>query len=402
MRSRQDTAEIFSTYISFESDRFTRWLADPKLRKNMERCLTQVSEFEASKQYFSLYWHQHWEKQSHRLALMHLGAYLQESGYWAANKFSSRFAIQQFSLADCFQVAFTKLDKCLASYQSERGATLESFAKLFFSSTIANELRRAKAIDVVSDWLLLRKLTRKQLIESLKEAGGLDEQAQATYRLAWACFREHYGSQREAGVKRLPKPTMETWSAVAKLYNAERLSQLSVLGESVDASTVQAWLADCVQWARRYLYPTVASLNVSVPGQVSGEAQDFLSDGFEDSLIDKALLVAAENSRLQQQQTVNTILEKAVSALKAPEKQFLYQYYCEGLSQGEIAHRAGIDQSTASRRIRNARRKLMDSLIAWRQEILLAEKRAADMSKAEKTAVSNALKLWLQENFCSG
>ena len=151
MRSRQDIIDIFSTYINFESDRFSGWLADPRLQVSMKKCLSKVSAQQTSKPFLALYWHQQWQAKSHRHAIAHLAAHLQEAAYWAAYTFASRFELKQFSLADCFQVTFTQLDKALTSFNPARGTSLESFAKLFFKSTITNELRRAREINISSD-----------------------------------------------------------------------------------------------------------------------------------------------------------------------------------------------------------------------------------------------------------
>ena len=395
MRTRQDITDIFSTYIRFDSDRFAGWLPEPRLRTNMTQCLTQVSGTQMSKNFFALYWHQHWQKQSHRLALMHLGAHLQESGYWAAYKLTSRFSLQQLSLADCFQVAFVKLEKGLGSFHADRGTTLESFAKLFFKSTITNELRRAKELDVSSDWLLLRKLTRKQFIESVKESGGLGSDDVAQYRLAWMCFKQKYATHKEAGTYQLAKPTPESWASAAKLYNQERLAQLTAAGQPIDAAMIEQWLNNVVKWARRHLYPSPTSLNAPAPGYDSGEAQDNLSDGLDQSLIDRALSEEATRDRQSQQQTLIAVLKQAIGQLESSRETILKQYYCEGLKQQVIANQLGINQGTVARRLNSTRETLLSALIKWRQAI-----NPSDVTPEAISEISSALELWLQSSFC--
>lgn len=396
MRSRQDITDIFSTYIRFDSDRFAGWLSEPRLRTSMTRCLTRVSTSQVSKNFVALYWHEHWQHQSHRLALMHLCAYLQESGYWAAYKLTSRFSLQQFSLADCFQVAFGKLENGLSSFRSDRGVTLESFAKLFFKSTITNELRRAKELDISSDWLLLRKLTRKQFIESAKESGGLNADTIAQYRLAWMCFKQRYAKYKEAGTQQLTTPKAEIWASTADLYNQERITQLTSAGQPADAATVEQWLKNIVKWARRYLYPATTSLNAPAPGYESGEAQDNLSDGLDQSLIDQALSKEVANDRQQQQQKLLLVLHQSIGQLKPPREKMLRQYYCEGLKQKEIASQLGINQGTVARRLNSTRETLLSSLVKWRQDTAPEEVTPDTISE-----ISHALELWLQSSFCN-
>ena len=395
MRSRQDVPNIFSTYIRFESDRFDGWLVEPRLLKNMNGCLALISETQASKLFFALYWHQHWKDKTHRLALMHLGAHLQEAGYWAAYKFTSRFSLRQFSLADCFQIAFIKLEKGLESFQTGRGSSLESFAKLFFKSTIANELRRAKEIDVASDWLLLRKLTRKQFVESLKQTGGLDSQEIMQYRLAWMCFKHCYATSQQGGNQKLSKPSVETWANIAELYNQERASQLNFLCSPIDAIAIEQWLMDSIKWARKYLYPAIASLNAPKPGHDSKEAQDDLSDHEHQSLVDRVLAQEHESDRLLQQRVLSDVLNQAVTQLKSPGEGLLHQYYCEGLKQKEIAEQRAMKQFTVSRRLTSARKSLLSALVEWRQEKLPEE-----ITPEAITDISRALELWLQSSFC--
>ena len=395
MRSRQDITDIFSTYIRFDSERFAGWLSEPRLRTNMSCCLTQVPDAQVSKSFFALYWHQHWQTQDHRLALMHLGAHLQEAGYWAAYKFASHFPSQQFSLADCFQIAFVKLEKGLSSFQSGRGTTLESFAKLFFKSTIRNELLRAKEIDLSSDWLLLRKLTRKQFVESVTVAGGLSAEAVEQHRLAWMCFKRQYAKHKELGTHQLSKPTPDTWASIAALYNQEQLGQIASSGEQIGAEIVEEWLLNVVRWARRYLYPAKTSLNAPAPGYDSGEAQDNLSDGLDQSLIDRALSEEAVIDRENQQHTLLVVLKQAVEQLKPPRETMLRQYYCERSKQQEIANQLKIHQGTVARRLNSARETLLSSLVKWRQEV-----DPESVTPEAITGISNALELWLQSSFC--
>ena len=395
MRSRQDITDIFSTYIRFDSERFAGWLSDHRLRVNMSRSLTQVPDSQASKNFFALYWYQHWQTQNHRLALMHLGAHLQEAGYWAAAKFTSRFSLSQFSLADCFQVGFVKLEKALSSFQPNRGTPLESFAKLFFKSTIRNELRRAKELDLSSDWLLLRKLTRKQFVEAMRVTGGLEAEAIEQHRLAWMCFKRKHAEHKAAGTRQLSKPTPKTWAEIATLYNKERLSQLTAAGETIEAATVEKWLLTVAKCARRYLYPPKASLNAPAPGYDSGEAQDNLSDGFDQSLVDRALSEEAEIAREHQEQTLLLVLNRAIEQLKPPRETMLRQYYCEGLKQQEIADELGIHQGTVARRLNSTRETLLSSLIKWRQEV-----EPENVTPEAIADISDALELWLQNSFC--
>ncbi|MCH2247663.1 MAG: hypothetical protein MK111_24040 [Crocosphaera sp.] len=48
MRLRQNIVAIFSAFVQFEADEFNHWSSDPKLRRNMEKCLAGQSVKERS------------------------------------------------------------------------------------------------------------------------------------------------------------------------------------------------------------------------------------------------------------------------------------------------------------------------------------------------------------------
>ena len=392
MRYRQDVRDIFSTYIQFESEQFRGWLPEPRLRRSIEKCLAETSDEQLSKHFWALYWYQHWCGQTHRLALMHLGAHLQEAGYWAAYKLTSRFELKQFSLADCFQVAFTKLEKGLSSFQPDRGTTLESFVKLFFSSTITNELRRTQELDPCSDWSLLRKTSRVKLLEAL-QAAGLSNQSIEQHRLAWQCFKHLYAQSQATGTQQLSAPNRDTWMKIASLYNQERLSQLTFPSQTVTAEQLASWLLDCSGWIRAYLKPSVTSLNTPIPGNESFELQDRLPAD-ELSPVEQLLEHYEQLSRQDQQIHLRQFLENSLNCLDKAERSLLQLYYKENLTQQKIAKQLNIKQYTVSRKLTGLRKKLLNALVDWCEQTADWHCTPADIEQA-----AEVLELWLQEYF---
>lgn len=390
MRAREDIIDIFSTYLRFEADRVRGWLTDPRLRKSIEICLTQGPDNQLSKHDWALYWHQHWQNQTHGLAVRHLGAYLQEVGYWTAYKVTSRFELKQFSLDDCFQVGFINFEKCLSSFQPDRGSTLESFAKLFFNSTLRNELRRAKEVDLCSDWLLLRKVSRKRFIESL-ENQGLDNPSVEQRRLAWVCFKRLYAPTKETGTQSLPPPSQSTWQAITELYNRERLTQLAVSGPTIAAEQIEAWLTECTGWVRTYLYPPVASLHAPRPGVEVGDLQDNLP---ADDLapIDHLLRDLEQTSRQDQQSRLRQFLQDSLGTLAPAEQSLLRLYYNDHLTQQEIAQQLNIKQYAVSRKLTRVRKKLLDLLINCCEE-------TAGHPPGDIEGMVEILEIWLRDFF---
>lgn len=365
MRPRQDIVSIFSTYLQCEADGFKGWLQDPRLRESVTHCLAQGINENTGKHDWALYWHQNWRNQTHRLAFSHLGAYLQEAGYWAAYKFT-RFQLKHTSFADCFQIAFTRFEQGLNSFQPGRGKTLESFAKLFFASTIRNELRRIQEVDACSDWALLRKTSRKRFVESLKNEG-LDRQALEEYRLAWMCFQHLYAQQQETGTQQLTTPDDATWQKIAHLYNQERFNHLAHPSMTATAELVEDWLKKAANWIRNRSSPAVKSLNAIVPGMDSGEMQDRLQ-AQELTPMDKLVEQLEQNSRQAQQQQLRQFLEDRMSGLNAEEQQLVQLYYEGELTQQQIAQQLGLKQYKISRQLTRIRKKLLDALVVWSQD----------------------------------
>jgi RNA polymerase sigma factor (sigma-70 family) len=390
MRPRLHLLELFSSFAQFEADVFRAWVSDARLQRNMKQCLAEDNLTDPPEAW-ALYWHQQW-RQAHPLARLHLVAYLQEACYHAARKMAFRFTLQQYGLADCFQLAIAEVDKVLTGFRPERSSALEAFARITFTSTIINTLRCRREIDICTDWLLLRKLSRKQLLEALDQAG-LDELTIAQYRLAWLCFKQVYGPIQSAGTQKLPTPDATLWGAIAERYNQERLHQLSPPGSACDAKTIEQWLLSCAQKARAYLYPAVGSLNVPRPGSLSGEIQDDLVGPGKPSLVDAAIAHQEAQERQQQQVQVNQVLTEAIACLKPEEQSLMQLYYGQNLTQQQIAEQLAMQQYTVSRRLSKVRKTLLSALAAWGQRL------GIQPTSDSLTHMSLILEEWLQEHY---
>ena len=390
MGPRQDIIDVFSSYILIEAERFNGWCTDPRLKQSMARALAQSSDPDASKHVWALYWHHHWPQ--HRLAKGHLAAYLQEAAFWTAKKLSTQFDLQRMSFGDCFQVTFTKIDKLLDSFQSNRGANLESFAKVFFRSTIKNELRRLHDVDLCSDWLLLRKTSRKRLLEALQNAG-LGSQAIEQYKLAWMCFKHLYGECQADGMQQLPKPSPEIWQAMTELYNREKVSQLMTLGVTIASHELEHWLEDCIRHLRAYSRTSAQSLNAPIPGTESGELQDNLAAD-ELTPFDQIVAIAEQTQRQERHHQLGQVLTDSIATLSDDEQKLLRLYYSGQFTQQNIADQLSIKQYAVSRKIKRVRKKLLDQLLTWRSSQTTVTLAASDIELA-----AEQLELWLRNYF---
>lgn len=392
MRPRQDIIEIFSTFLQFDADRFKDWAIDSKLRRSMRSCLDKAQP-ETSENFWALYWHKVWQTQSSPLAKGHLSAYLQEACYWAANKTTTSFASTQYLLSDCFQMAFSQIDKVLEQFNSKQSFTLKSYASVTFSNTIKEILRQRQEVDICTPWGLLNKLSKKRLVESLQNAG-LTKETIARYVLAWTSFKNIYVPtqvpNRATSTRKLPKPDRATWSAIAKLYNAERHSQLNSSEPECSPEVIEKWMTACATAARSYLHPTVISINTPKLGQEQGELLDDLPDKTRESFLTE--LLAEEDTSLVAQ--INTVLIQALEQLDPQAQQLLQLYYAQGLTQKQMAQQLEMNQTTVSRRLTKSEKSLLLALVQWSQEAL-----HISLSLDVIKYTSKAIEEWLEVHY---
>lgn len=385
MRSRQDPLETFSTFLQFESDRASTWATDARLRRRMQQCLKSAS---GSLNFWTLYWFKIWQENKDRSAIDHLTAYLQETCYWSAHKMLLNFAAVQYTLPDCFQVAIVKVEKILQNFNAQQGFNLQNYASAIFSSTIRDTLRQRQEVNICTNWALLRKVSQKRLIESLENAG-LSADTIASYVLAWNSFKTLYVPAQATGTRKLPRPDDQIWNAIAQHYNHDR-------GSLPEASlaTIEKWLLTCANAARKYLNPTLVSINTPKPGYDSGELLDDLPESPRESLIADLIAEEEVQERQDQRSQINQMLENAIAQLDEELRSILQLYYAENCTQQQMATRLNIKQYTISRRLTKAKEQLLKSLATWSQTTL-----HISLTPALLQTMSAVLEDWLQTHY---
>jgi len=419
MLPRQSLVELFSTFLQFDGDRFRHWATEGRLRRSMEQRLEQAqqqTQQQAQRQepenFWALYWHKMWRAEPERwgqLAQNHLTAYVQEPCYWAAQKTVASFASSQFTLADCFQMAIAQVGKVLKGFDSQQGFNFKIYASATLNSLIRENLRQRQAVDICTDWALLRKLSQKRLTEALRSAG-VTESAIASYVLAWTGFKLLYIPQQATATRKLSKPEPETWEAIARYYNAERSSLVGSgaglgagsgagLGAgSATSAAVEKWLMSCAKAARAYLFPNVISINTPKPGQDSGEFLDDLSETAKtESLLTE--LIAEEEAEIRKawRSQLGEVLDSGIRQLEPELQELLKLYYAGEFTQQQIAARLEMKQYTISRRLTKAREALLKALAAW-GEAKLHIPPTSDRLKS----MSAALEEWLMGQYGKG
>ncbi|MEA5504785.1 sigma-70 family RNA polymerase sigma factor [Halotia wernerae UHCC 0503] len=386
MQPRQTIIEIFSTFVQFDGDRFSHWATESSLRRSIKSCLCHTSR-ETSEIFWALYWYKFWQvSETKFLAKQHLAAYLQEPCYWTSQKTAASFVSTQYKLSDCFQMAIAQVDRVLKGFNPEQGSTLKNYASIIFGSAIRETLRQRHEVDICTDWGLLRKISQKRLQESLQNAG-LSSETITTYVLAWNCFKTLYLPTKASNSRQLSSPDHETWEAIAQAYNSQSSQQ-------VNSQTLEKWLLTIAKAARKYLYPTQNSLNVSKGGDDSWELLDNLSSTEHQSLIHELVTQEEEQTRTSQQADINKVLVKAIAQLELQVQQILQLYYNQQLNQDTIAKQLDMKQYTVSRRLTKARETLLRSLANWSQDTLHIA-----VTSDLLTSMSNVMEEWLHNYY---
>ncbi|MBE7379821.1 MAG: sigma-70 family RNA polymerase sigma factor [Leptolyngbya sp. SIO1E4] len=368
MRPRKSLLERFSAFVQFESDQFRQWRVEGRLRRSMKAQGAATPDLPTDDDFWTLHWHRAWQRAPHPLARDHLVAYVQEIAYWTALKTHSRFGKAQYGVADLFQMVIARFDRVLQGFNPQQGRSFKGYATVMLANLLRESLRQQQAVDICTDWGLLRKLSQKRLTAALAQAG-LAPATIAQYQLAWRCFNTLYTPIQKAGSRRLPKPDATTWQAIADLYNHERPQQLTATAASDSVTTLESWLSACAQAARQYLYPAVLSIDAPTASG-SGDYGDTLTDA--DQVEGMAQLVQLEEvqQRQSQRQEMQTMLQTALQALDATSQHLLTLYYREELTQQAIAKRLDLKQYQVSRRLTRVREGLLKQLVQWGQTAL--------------------------------
>ncbi|HBB35990.1 MAG TPA: group 3/4 sigma-70 RNA polymerase sigma factor [Cyanobacteria bacterium UBA8803] len=398
MKPRQRIVELFSTFIQFADDLFERWVIDSLLQRSIQRTQQSVElgTAESAEHFWVLYWYRLWQTNPESLAMGHLSAYLQEACYWVAKRVTLQLTSMQYQLSDCFQIAITSLPIVLKGYNPKQGASIKTYASIVFSNKLRDTLRQQREAESRTNWGLLRKLSQKQLVESL-EAGGLSEVAIASYCLAWTCFKTCCAPSEMPATRQLSEPDGATWVAIAQLYNTQRLRQTPPRLPEAQPETLECWLKKCAQQSRAYLYPAITSLNLNKSESGSGELIDDLPDRAGASGLNDLMI----QEELQEQQTrqtqINAALKVALEELVPQLQTLLELYYTQGLTQQQIAAQLAIKQYTVSRRLSSAKEKLLLALAKWSQEML-----HISLTSTAVKDMGVVLEEWLQEKLASG
>ncbi|MEH2218417.1 MAG: sigma-70 family RNA polymerase sigma factor [Nostoc sp.] len=379
---------MFSTFVQLERGRFSKWLTDAKLYRNMQNHLEHSSSALKSENFWGLYWYKQWRSGFNNLARMHLLAYLQEPCYWVASKTVAKFTLSQYLFADYFQMAIAEVETILKDFNPEKSSSLKAYAIMAIPSRLKDILRQRREADICTNWALLRKVSKKLLSEALSEAG-LSQSAVAQYRLAWTCFKELYTQNQPGGTSQLPEPNRQLWEAIANLYNHQRQSQITQPTEQRNAQTIEQWLTQTALYVRAYLFPPVKSLNAFKQNDDTTITFDLLDPSSDSPMTD---MIAEEDVQNRQNQIsqMSGVLLKALQSLDVQSQEVLKLYYEQGLTQQQIVQQLQMSQPTVSRKLVKGRESILAALIKWSQDLNIS------VNSNQIKDMSLALEEWLR------
>jgi RNA polymerase sigma factor (sigma-70 family) len=410
MKPRDNLIDQFSTYALLDGDRVQQWIAEPRLRRNMQLSLhTDTADQQApalSEPAWALYWYKIWQSQQEsqlstspsarsHISQQHLTAYLQEACYWTAKKIAQRFPNLECTIADYFQVASSETHRVLKGFNPSYGTNLKGYAPIVLTNLLKDYLRQRRVIDVCSDWSLLRKVSNKRVLEVLENAG-VSPIEREQYHFAWTCFKTIYtpGGYSKRETETADSPVPQLWTEVAHLYNSKRQQQAAQNLPSLTPEQLESYLNKLTRWIRAYLYPNVDSLNKIKPGQEQGELQDDLADPHNVSWLEATIDDEIQSERQQQLAELYQTLETAYKSLDTTAQKILQLFYQENLSQQELAARMDMSQPTVSRRLKKAEEALLTNLLDH-----VKAKMNNLPEPTELKHISNALKEWLNRYF---
>lgn len=384
MQPRPNIIEIFSTFLQFEGDRFSHWATESRLRRSIQNCLQQTSK-NTTENFWAIYWYKSWEVTATKfLAQQHLTAYLQEACYWSSQKITANFLSTQYKLSDCFQIAIAQVNKVIQGFNPNYSSSLKSYASIVFGNAIREYCRQVGEVDICTDWGLLRKTSQRRFHDALKNAGLSSDRINA-YILAWQCFKTLYIPQ--PGNCRQPAPPDEQiWQAIAQMYNTH--SQ-----DKVNPQTLENWLLSAATAVRKYLYPRIDSLNISL-GEDYGELLDYLPQTEPASLMDAIIATEEAQTRASVQMQINQLLGDTITQLEPQLQKILQLYYGQQQNQDVIAKQLEIKQYTVSRRLTKAKAILLRTVANWSRNTL-----HISVNTDLLTSMSPVIEEWLQNYY---
>ena len=355
--NRVNAIDKFSTFllISDAQRNIFVWKKDLKLKLNFEKIVQdKVTNAEnIAYNFLSIF-----RGTQQKILANHLSSYLQEPCYWAAKQVynQKQNIINLLTLEECFSSgneATLKPDKILKKYQINGGSKITTYAQTRLKTIISDSIYRNRKWKLLSNWGLLKKISKSQRKQVLKEIGGLKEEQLQEYLLVWQCYVDNAVSSNKSKSNSLSTPNPAQLQLMTSQYNLLAQRFLSPFFE-LTIDEFKTKLEFCGDKARLFVNPHTTSYEEDKK--------------IADEKIDDNFLFQIENN--QTQNIINTILRQVFNSLESNLQAIIYLYLGLGLTQQEVIN---IIQVTApnfikqqyqfSRKLNSIKKTLLDSLI---------------------------------------
>ena len=382
---RLNTIEQFSTFlllIDSQRNSFI-WKKDLRLRKNINQIIGgKLIEAELiARNFLTII-----KTENRSIIANHLTAYLQESCYWAAKEVyaQKQTIVNQLTLEECFssgnEITVTPI-KILLKYNLTSGSKITTYAQTRLKTIITEAIYRHRQWKLVSNWGLLKKMSKSKRKQALTQTAGLQNEQLQQYLLVWLCYCDHAVTIGKKKYNRLSAPNSSQLKLMTSQYNLLAKKNFSATA-LIDEAEFKNRLEFCGEKARLFTNPTQTNY------EEEKDIKQLQASG-------NYLVNLEEN---QQQEYINQILINSFHQLDIKLQGIAYLYWGLVLTQQEIVN---ILQLTApnfiqkqyqfSRKIKSLKEKLFNSLY---QQFSVSQK--ITVSIDNKTLLS-IVQQWLQE-----
>lgn len=322
-------------------------------------------------------------KNSSSLAKQCLLAYCDEICFKSAIATWKRFQLPNSSWVNYFQIArvyirqndrflkwFAKWDQTYLPY---------SYLIAIISDGIMETIRQGKEIERLSDWSILRRISKKALRLALTNIGLTQNGVKELVKLVLA-FREVYTVTVTNHCQQLPPPTKSQWqdlaSYCAKCYQV-----------NYEIAWMQQQLALCVQAIRKDKQLNTISLDAHEQqfNHVSLDPEN--NHQFNEKWLNSVQVSVFNRDENEAYCTyfseIQSVVKTAINKLDSNAQKMLLLEYGLKLKQEAIAVEFEIKQYQVSRNLTSYRKELLRDLINWSQEqgVILNDDKVQQLSE---------------------
>ncbi|NET29825.1 sigma-70 family RNA polymerase sigma factor [Okeania sp. SIO1I7] len=359
IRIRTSISEMFSTFLDVTNDfnlkKFT-WITDYQLKSNMDSMMKKNPD-KNDEEYWSKYWLKKAISEQDILARKHLNSYLEETCFWAAisveNKLN-RYNKLIWSMIDLIQIAremtcypefFFKISDL---YDNSK---VKNYASIALKNYLLAVVNKHNNLNRYSEWGILRNITKKTLINTLREVG-FNEPKLSSLILAWKAFNAIYIPKKIPGYasSRLKIPTSEEFNSMADYYNKQQSLNYS-MNKSVNISDIKYLLKSCIQAVRQ-------SNKIEFPSILESNNLEVIS-----SLPDQSFNFNDSEEYLE----LRIVLEEKLGTLPDEAKKIFILYYGLAMSQTEMSKILGFQQYQISRKLKRYEQTFLKVIVNWSQ-----------------------------------